>query len=90
VIKIVTVASDGNSDGEVTPVVKRRIHSDAKRRSHPLRYERQFSPKASPVTEGLKCMVIFEGPEVHIEDLGRSFPYGGVLFVIRMFGICKK
>jgi hypothetical protein len=42
VIKIVTVDLDGNSDGEVTPVVKRRTHSDAKRRSHPLRYERLF------------------------------------------------
>ena len=29
-----------------------------KRRSYPLRYERPFSPKTSPVTEGLKFSVL--------------------------------
>jgi len=90
-IKIVTVDADGNSDGEVTPRPEREIHVDAKRRSHPLRYERQFSPKASPVTEGLKFMILVVAlPMDHHEDLDRSFLHVASFFVIRMFAICKK
>jgi hypothetical protein len=48
---------------------------DTKRRSHPLRYERQFSPKTSPVTEGLKFSILGRGPQCRVEDLGGSFPY---------------
>ncbi len=65
--------------------------ADAKRRSHPLRYERQFSPKASPVTEGLKFMILDVAlPMDHRENLGRSLVYRAALFVIRMFAICKN
>src|ERR1700757_4143965 len=42
----------------VTQKGRLRNSADAKRRPHPLRYERQFSPKASPVTEGLKFVVL--------------------------------
>ena len=50
-------------------------YPNAKRRSHPLRYERQFSPKTSPVTEGLKFSILGHGPQCRVEDLGGSFPY---------------
>jgi len=62
--KIVTVDANGSSDGTVTLVSwVRGLREDAKRRPHPLRYERQFSPKASPVTEGLKLGVLSEAPD---------------------------
>src|SRR5262245_6159434 len=85
VLKIVTVASKGNSNAGGT----RREWANAKRRSHPLRYERLFSPKTSPVTEGLKFSIAAAVPQVLSNDLGRSFHYGLVTFVIRLFGICK-
>jgi hypothetical protein len=67
------------------------INRNAKRRSHPLRYERQFSPKASPVTEGLKFMVLARALAMdQRENLGRSFVHRAAFFVIRMFGICKN
>src|SRR5215470_11456127 len=83
--KIVTVDSNGNSGAGGTPAEL----ANAKRRSHPLRYERLFSPKTSPVTEGLKFSTVAAVPQVLSNDLGRSFHYGLVTFVIRLFAICK-
>ena len=64
--------------------------ANAKRRSHPLRYERLFSPKTSPVTEGLKFSIVAEVPQILSNDLARSFQYIVPKFVIRVFAICKK
>jgi hypothetical protein len=60
-----------------------------KRRSHPLRYERPFFPKTSPVTEGLKFSVFVLWSST-VESLARSFPYRLASFVIRVYVICKK
>jgi len=83
--KIVTVASHGNSNaGWTHPEL-----ANAKRRSHPLRYERLFSPKTSPVTEGLKFSIVAAVPQILSNHLGRSFHQVPVKFVIRLFAICK-
>jgi hypothetical protein len=63
---------------------------DAKRRSHPLRYERPFSPKTSPVTEGLKFTIIAVVPQILSNDLEKSFYYAVLKFVIRLSVICKN
>ena len=80
---------DGSSDSRVTFELGKKVSLTPKRRSHPLRYERPFSPKTSPVTEGLKFSVLVLRSST-AEALGRSVHYRLASFVISVYVICKK